>query len=127
MDAMGRRLEMNGARKQPTIMVVDDIPDNLTVLEKMLRESGYRVVAFPRGDLALKAAARKPPDLILLDIMMPGMDGFAVCERLKADEGDPGALHQRIVRDKGQAEGLFRGRRGLCDQTLSIRRGPRSG
>ena len=85
MGAMEDRLEMNGARKQPTIMVVDDIPDNLTVLEKMLREQGYRVVAFPRGDLALKAAARKPPDLILLDIMMPGMDGFAVCERLKAD------------------------------------------
>jgi len=41
---------MNGTRKQPTIMVVDD-----TVLEKILRESGYRVVAFPRGDLALKA------------------------------------------------------------------------
>jgi len=76
---------MNTTRKQPTIMVVDDAPDNLTVLEKMLREQGYRVVAFPRGDLALKAAARKPPDLILLDIMMPGMDGLAVCERLKAD------------------------------------------
>ena len=76
---------MNATHKQPTVMVVDDSPDNLTVLEKMLREQGYRVVAFPRGDLALKAAARKPPDLILLDIMMPGMDGFAVCERLKAD------------------------------------------
>jgi len=76
---------MNATHKQPTVMVVDDSPDNLTVLEKMLRESGCRVVAFPRGDLALKAAARKPPDLILLDIMMPGMDGFAVCERLKAD------------------------------------------
>jgi len=46
---------MNGTRKQPTIMVVDDTPDNLTVLEKILREQGYRVVAFPRGDLALKA------------------------------------------------------------------------
>ena len=69
-----------------TIMVVDDTPANLALLEDLLGGRGYRVAAFPRGDLALKAAARKPPDLILLDILMPGMDGFEVCARLKADE-----------------------------------------
>jgi len=67
------------------IMVVDDVPENLKLLEGMLRDCGYRVVAFPRGNLAIKAAQKDPPDLILLDIMMPGLDGYAVCERLKAD------------------------------------------
>lgn len=69
-----------------TIMVVDDTPANLGLLERMLRERGYQVRAFPRGDLALSAASRNPPDLVLLDIRMPGMDGFEVCARLKADE-----------------------------------------
>jgi two-component system, sensor histidine kinase and response regulator len=68
------------------IMVVDDTPVNLYLLEELLQAAGYRVAAFPNGDLALRAAARRPPDLILLDIMMPGMDGFEVCRLLKASE-----------------------------------------
>lgn len=66
------------------IMVVDDTPVNLYLLEEVLQGAGYRVAAFPSGDLALRAAARRPPDLILLDIMMPGMDGYEVCRLLKA-------------------------------------------
>ena len=69
-----------------TIMVVDDTPANLKLLEEMLQSRGYRVVQFPRGAMALKAAAKNPPDLIMLDIMMPEMDGFEVCRRLKANE-----------------------------------------
>lgn len=69
-----------------TIMVVDDTPENLTVLAEMLRGQGYRVQAFPGGAMALKAAQARPPDLILLDVMMPAMNGFEVCERLKAHE-----------------------------------------
>jgi len=69
-----------------TIMVLDDTTANLKLLEGMLQGRGYRVVQFPRGSLALRAAAQNPPDLILLDIMMPEMDGFEVCRRLKADE-----------------------------------------
>lgn len=68
------------------IMVVDDTPVNLYLLEEVLQGAGYRVAAFPSGDLALRAAARRPPDLILLDIMMPGMDGFEVCRLFKASE-----------------------------------------
>ena len=71
---------------RPNVMVVDDTPQNLRLLESMLRGWGYRVFCFPRGDLALKAAARSRPDLILLDINMPGMNGYEVCKRLKADE-----------------------------------------
>lgn len=69
-----------------TVMVVDDTPANLRLLEEILRNAGYRVLAFPRGDLALKAALKSPPDLILLDIMMPGMDGFDTCNRMKSED-----------------------------------------
>ena len=71
--------------RQDTIMVVDDTPANLNLLQKMLQTKGYRVLAFPDGKMALAAVARHAPDLILLDINMPEMDGFEVCERLKAD------------------------------------------
>lgn len=66
-----------------TIMVVDDTPDNLTLLGEMLNECGYRTLLFPRGDLALKAALRNKPDLFLLDIMMPNMDGYQLCSKIK--------------------------------------------
>jgi two-component system, sensor histidine kinase and response regulator len=69
----------------PTIMVVDDTPANLLLLEEILSETGYRVTAFPSGELALSAARAAPPDLILLDIMMPGLDGYAVCEQIQQD------------------------------------------
>jgi len=65
-------------------MIVDDNPANLKLLEDMLRRRGHEVCAFPCGRLALERAARNPPDLVLLDINMPGMDGYEVCERLKA-------------------------------------------
>jgi len=73
------------ATEHTNIMVVDDTPANLKLLHKMLQSKSYRVLAFPDGEKALNAAARHPPDLIFLDIKMPGMDGFEVCERLKAD------------------------------------------
>jgi len=67
------------------IMVVDDNPTNLKLLDDMLGQAGYRVRSFPRGRLALAAAAQNPPDLILLDINMPELTGYEVCERLKSD------------------------------------------
>ncbi len=69
-----------------TIMVVDDVPENLHLLRDILHSEGYRVLAFPNGPMALKAASKNPPDLILLDIMMPGMDGFEVARHLKGEE-----------------------------------------
>jgi signal transduction histidine kinase len=74
------------ATERTNVMVVDDTPANLKLLQKMLQSKGYRVLAFPDGEKALNAAAHSPPDLIFLDIKMPGMNGFEVCERLKADE-----------------------------------------
>jgi PleD family two-component response regulator len=67
------------------IIAVDDTPANLQLLEEILRDGGYSVRAFARGQLALEAAAQKPPDLIMLDVNMPGMNGYETCERFKAD------------------------------------------
>jgi DNA-binding response OmpR family regulator len=68
------------------IVIVDDSPANLKLLEDMLRQHGYEVRAFPRGKLALAAARQEPPDLFLLDINMPEMSGYEVCEQLKSSE-----------------------------------------
>ena len=67
------------------IMVVDDNPANLKLLEDVLFKHGYDIRSFPRGRLALAAAEQEPPDLILLDINMPEMNGYEVCERLKSN------------------------------------------
>jgi DNA-binding response OmpR family regulator len=69
------------------VMVVDDQPANLKLLEDLLRNHGYRVRSFPRGRLAVSAAQQRPPDLILLDINMPEMNGYEVCARLKELDG----------------------------------------
>lgn len=69
-----------------SILVVDDTPANLELLSDLLSAYGYRVRPAPSGRLALRAAKNNPPDLILLDINMPEMNGFEVCERLKSDQ-----------------------------------------
>ena len=68
------------------ILIVDDTPENITVLRQMLTEEGYRVRPALSGELALKAVQTDPPDLILLDILMPIMDGYEVCRKLKGNE-----------------------------------------
>jgi formate hydrogenlyase transcriptional activator len=68
------------------ILVVDDTPDNLRLLEGILTERGYEVRSAPGGALALRSVQAGVPDLILLDIIMPEMDGYQVCEQLKANE-----------------------------------------
>ena len=75
-----------GGASPPSILVVDDTPANLQVLTGMLKERGYKIRPVPSGKLALQAAQRDPPDLILLDINMPEMNGYEVCALLKADE-----------------------------------------
>jgi sigma-B regulation protein RsbU (phosphoserine phosphatase) len=74
------------AGQPASILVVDDTPANLQVLVGMLKDRGYKVRPVPGGKLALLAARRDPPDLVLLDINMPEMNGYEVCEHLKADE-----------------------------------------
>lgn len=76
---MGR----NGNAK---ILVVDDIPENVRLLEAVLVSRGYGVVSATNGTDALELVASEKPDLVLLDVVMPGMDGYAVCRQLRADD-----------------------------------------
>lgn len=67
-----------------TILVVDDAPENIYLLSSILK-ADYRVKVALNGEQALKVVAKNAPDLILLDVLMPGMDGYEVCRRLKGD------------------------------------------
>jgi putative two-component system response regulator len=75
---------MSEAPNKPTILVVDDVPENIDILSGILKDA-YRVRAATNGPSALTLIRKSPPDLILLDIMMPGMDGYEVCRQLKAE------------------------------------------
>ncbi len=66
------------------ILLVDDTPVNIDVLSKSLTNEGYNIFAAPSGDIALKIIDKIVPDLILLDVMMPGLDGFETCKKLKS-------------------------------------------
>ncbi len=72
-------------QKNQNILIVDDIVDNLRVLSNTLNNQGYKIRCAKNGAMALKAAAKMIPDLILLDINMPDMNGYEVCQRLKSE------------------------------------------
>ena len=69
-----------------TVLIIDDQPFFITMQQNLLQRQGYRVVTAANGQDGLAKAKQHKPNLILLDIEMPGMDGFAVCEKLKQDE-----------------------------------------
>ena len=83
------------------VLIVDDVPDNLAVLHDALDESGYTVLVATHGEAALQRAAQALPDIVLLDAMMPGMDGFEVARRLKAS---PATAHIPIIFMTGLTE-----------------------
>lgn len=83
------------------VLIVDDVPDNLSVLHDALDESGYTVLVATGGEAALQRAAQAVPDIVLLDAMMPGMDGFEVARRLKAS---PQTAHIPIIFMTGLTE-----------------------
>jgi signal transduction histidine kinase len=85
MDDSFPRSTPGGATSPPVVMIVDDNPDNLTVLSGILRQGGYAVRPAISGALALAALALARPEAILLDVRMPDLDGYEVCRRLKAD------------------------------------------
>ncbi len=84
---------MNDAKPavQPVLLLVDDTPTNLQVLMRTLSGRGYRLLVAKNGETALEIAKKAHPDLILLDIMMPGIDGYETCRRLKADPETQGS------------------------------------
>jgi signal transduction histidine kinase len=75
---------VSAERHSATILIVDDTPANLGVVVESLEGYGFRVVVATRGEEALQRASYVQPDLILLDVMMPGLNGFEICRRLKA-------------------------------------------
>src|SRR4028119_717729 len=68
------------------ILIIDDTPENLNLLSTMLTEQGYKVRSVTKGSTGLRGAQASPPDLILLDINMPQMNGYEVCQHQKADD-----------------------------------------
>jgi len=74
------------AERPPKILVVDDVPENVRLLEAVLVSRGYEVVTANDGLAALERVQTAEPDLILLDVMMPGLDGYAVCSQLRAND-----------------------------------------
>jgi two-component system sensor histidine kinase/response regulator len=70
-------------RNKPIVLIVDDIPKNLQVLGAILGGNEYEIAVASNGEQALKTAVAIKPDLILLDVMMPGMDGFEVCKNIR--------------------------------------------
>jgi len=85
----------------PVVLIVDDVPDNLSVLHDALDETGYTVLVALSGEAALARARQARPDVVLLDALMPGMDGFEVARRLKAD---PDTAHIPILFMTGLTE-----------------------
>src|SRR5574341_2151780 len=76
---------MADMERQPKILVVDDTPQNIRLLEAVLAPRGHRVVTAASGGEALQKIAGEQPDLVLLDIVMPDIDGYEVCRRVRAD------------------------------------------
>jgi CheY-like chemotaxis protein len=71
------------------ILIVDDVPANIDVLGAFLEPAGFEVLAAPGGEKALALARRARPSLVLLDVMMPGLDGYGVLRGIRALEGEP--------------------------------------
>ncbi len=105
---------------QKTILVVDDAPSNIDVVKTILSET-YLVQAAVNGKIALKIAEKKRPDLILLDIMMPDMDGYEVCKALK---NNPVTVNIPVIfvtgkdQDSDQATGLALGAIGYVTKPV---------
>jgi DNA-binding response OmpR family regulator len=93
--------DVHGEQGPGVVLIVDDAPENLAMLHEALDAAGYRVMVATDGATALDRIARLLPDVILLDAIMPGLDGFETCRRLKAD---PLAAHVPVVFMTGLCE-----------------------
>jgi|AP95_1055475.scaffolds.fasta_scaffold22123_2 CheY-like chemotaxis protein len=100
-----------GASATPRILVVDDVAANLDVLREVLEPEGYQVLMAPGGEVALRNAQRALPDLILLDVMMPDLNGYEVCRRLKQEE-ETASIPVIFITANDDTEALVTGSRG---------------
>jgi two-component system, OmpR family, alkaline phosphatase synthesis response regulator PhoP len=109
---------------EKTILIADDDPNIVISLEFLMKREGFRVVVATDGETALKAMSDKQPDLILLDIMMPGKDGFEVCRQIRAK---PDWQSVKIImltargRDTDMAKGLALGADVYLTKPFSMR------
>ncbi|MCG8683482.1 MAG: response regulator, partial [Desulfobacterales bacterium] len=98
---------MDGAAGQ--ILIVDDTPENIKIIAEILKQDGYGISFANSGQKALDIIRLTPPDLVLLDIVMPGMDGFETCRKIKADPDTallPVIFLSNITDSKKVVEGL---------------------
>jgi len=93
------------ATEHPTILVIDDDPALRKLLQRDLEMEGYRVMTARNGEMGLEMIRSLGPELVLLDIMMPGMDGFEVCERARQFTNVPIIM----LTVKGQPDDMVRG------------------
>jgi CheY-like chemotaxis protein len=101
-------------RTPPLILIVEDNPESLDILQARLTANNYEVITAPDGEAGLAMAREKQPDLILLDIMMPKMDGIEVCRHIRADPSLPiyadhyGHCQSRFKRRGGRSRSWWR-------------------
>lgn len=91
-----------------TVLLVDDEPNILVALEYLVKQAGYRVVKAQNGEQALSAMAEHKPAIVVLDVMMPGMDGFETARRIRGDEANE-EVRIIFLTAKGTQEDRFRG------------------
>ncbi len=105
-------------RTPPWILIVDDNPTNVSILQARLGVHGYHILTAADGEEALAAAFTHRPDLILLDVMMPKMDGIEVCRRLKSDQA-LASIPIIMVTAKGEPRDVVAGIEAGCDEYLT--------
>jgi DNA-binding response OmpR family regulator len=111
---------MKEARDQPSILVVDDTRANIGFLLETLSEAGYRVRVAPDGETALEQVQYSPPDLVLLDVMMPKMDGFTVCRRVREFSQVPIIIVTARGQDQDKVKGLDLGADDYLTKPFSV-------
>lgn len=90
------------------VLIVDDTPENIDILARFLKQQGLNISIAPNGEIALKIIEKNKPDLILLDVMMPGIDGYQLCEKLKSNDQTK-AIPIIFISAKSEVEDLVRG------------------
>lgn len=92
----------------PHVLIVEDEPSIALSLRFLMEQEGYRVTVVADGEIALEICRKIPPDLVLLDVMLPGVSGFAVCQQLKARPGGQ-AIKVVLVTARGRETDLEKG------------------
>jgi len=107
-------------KPKPCILAVDDDVQVLHLVRRTLEMEGYRVITADSGEAALGAFEQQPPDLVVLDIMMPGIDGYAVCKRIRSLSHVPIIMLTAIGDDVEQARGLDAGADDYVTKPFSV-------